>query len=34
VKTRLRSTITVKEVSYDSDLGDDLFTLGHLGEAR
>jgi hypothetical protein len=34
VKTQARSTITVKEVSYDSDLGDELFTLGHLGEAR
>jgi len=30
VKTHTRSTITVKEVAYDSGLGDDLFTIAHL----
>jgi hypothetical protein len=34
VKTRTRSTITVREVAYDTGLGDDLFTIAHLGEGR
>jgi len=34
VKTHSRSTITVKEVAYDSGLGDELFAIGHLGEGR
>ena len=34
VKTQSRSTITVKEVAYDSGLGDELFAIGHLGEGR
>jgi len=34
VKTQSRSTITVKEVAYDSGLGDELFAIGHLGEER
>lgn len=29
-----RSTITVKEVLYDTGLSDDLFTLAHLSEGR
>ncbi len=32
VKTQSRSTITVKEVAYDSGLGDELFAIG--GEGR
>ena len=32
VKTRTRSIITVKEVAYDSGLGEDLFTLARLSE--
>ena len=27
-----RATITVREVAYDTDLADDLFTIAHLGE--
>ncbi|HYV56752.1 MAG TPA: outer membrane lipoprotein-sorting protein [Candidatus Nitrosopolaris sp.] len=27
-----RATITVREVAYDTGLGDDLFTIAHLGE--
>jgi len=32
VKTRTRSVITVKDVAYDTGLGDDVFTVGHLAE--
>jgi Outer membrane lipoprotein-sorting protein len=32
VKTRTRSRITVREIAYDTGLGDDLFTVAHLSE--
>ena len=32
VKTRTRSIITVKEVAYDTGLGEELFTVAHLSE--
>jgi len=31
-KTHTRSVITVKEVAYDTGLGEDLFTVAHLSE--
>ena len=31
-KTRTRSIITVKEVAYDTGLGEDLFTIAHLAD--
>jgi hypothetical protein len=31
-KTHTRSIITVKEVAYDTDLGEDLFTVAHLSQ--
>ena len=34
VKTKTRSVITVREVTYDAGLGDDLFTIAHLSEGR
>jgi hypothetical protein len=32
VPTKVRGTITVREVAYDVDLRDDLFSVTHLGE--
>jgi hypothetical protein len=34
VKTKTRSVITVREVTYDTGLGDDLFTIAHLSDGR
>ena len=31
-KTHTRSVINVKEVAYDTGLGEDLFTVAHLSE--
>ena len=33
-KTRTRSTITVREIAYDTGLGDDLFAVAHLSEGH
>ena len=32
VKTHTRSVVTVKEVAYDTGLGEDQFTIAHLSE--
>jgi Outer membrane lipoprotein-sorting protein len=32
-RTRTRSVVTVKEVAYDTGLGDDVFAIAHLGES-
>ena len=32
-QTRTRSVVTVKEVAYDTGLGDDVFAIAHLGES-
>jgi outer membrane lipoprotein-sorting protein len=34
VKTRTRSIITVKEVTYDTGLGEDLFTIARLADGE
>ena len=34
VRTKTRAVITVKEVVYDTGLGSDLFTVGHLSEGN
>jgi len=31
-RTRTRSVVSVKEVTYDTGLGDDVFAIAHLGE--